>query len=157
MWVKGSPSHTVWAWDYDLGSNTLSNRTGFACIQPKRVGWLLDPLDADNGLYRGRPDGAAVDTQGSYWVALFEGRRIAQFAPDGGLLAEIPVPMQCPTAVCFGGEDLKTLFVTSASHHRSAKELEAFPLSGAVLSMRVEVAGLPVNFFVDGQSVCDSK
>jgi len=57
--------------------------------------------------------------------------------------------MQCPAAVCFGGEDLKTLYVTSASHHRHPKELEAFPLSGAVLSMRVEVAGLAVNFFCD--------
>jgi sugar lactone lactonase YvrE len=51
--------------------------------------------------------------------------------------------------VCFGGEDLKTLYLTSARHHRSATELAAFPLSGCVLSMRVEVAGLPVNFFRD--------
>jgi len=151
MYWTDTPSHTVWAWDYDLSTNTLSNRTEFATIRPKLDGWLIDPQDADNGLYRGRPDGAAVDSQGNYWVAMFEGRRIAQFDSEGGLLAEIPVPLQCPTAVCFGGEDLKTLYVTSASHHRSAKELEAFPLSGAVLSMRVDVAGLPVNFFVDSQ------
>jgi sugar lactone lactonase YvrE len=50
---------------------------------------------------------------------------------------------------CFGGEDLKTLYLTSARHHRSAAELAAFPRSGQVLSMRVEVAGLPVNFFRD--------
>jgi sugar lactone lactonase YvrE len=50
---------------------------------------------------------------------------------------------------CFGGEDLKTLYLTSARHHRNAAELAAFPLSGRLLSMRVEVAGLPVNFFVD--------
>jgi sugar lactone lactonase YvrE len=51
--------------------------------------------------------------------------------------------------VCFGGEDLKTLYLTSARHHRHANELAAFPLSGQLLAMRVEVAGLPVNFFAD--------
>jgi sugar lactone lactonase YvrE len=50
---------------------------------------------------------------------------------------------------CFGGEDLKTLYVTTARHGRSAAELAAMPLSGAVFSMRVDVPGLPVNLFVD--------
>ena len=50
---------------------------------------------------------------------------------------------------CFGGDDLQTLFITSARHHRSAAELEAFPLSGCAFSMRVDVPGLPVNFWVD--------
>jgi sugar lactone lactonase YvrE len=50
---------------------------------------------------------------------------------------------------CFGGEDGKTLFVTTARQHRSAAELEAFPQSGCVFSTRVEVPGLPVNFFSD--------
>jgi sugar lactone lactonase YvrE len=50
---------------------------------------------------------------------------------------------------CFGGEDLKTLYLTSARHGRSAAELETFPLSGSVFSMRVDTPGLPVNFFRD--------
>jgi sugar lactone lactonase YvrE len=50
---------------------------------------------------------------------------------------------------CFGGEDLKTLYLTTARHGRSAQELQAFPLSGCVFSRRVETAGLPVNFFAD--------
>jgi sugar lactone lactonase YvrE len=41
------------------------------------------------------------------------------------------------------------VYLTSAKHHRSATELGAFPLSGAVMCMRTEVAGLPVNFFMD--------
>jgi sugar lactone lactonase YvrE len=149
LYWTDTPSHAIWAWEFDLESNTLGKKSVFATIRPKLEGWMSDPLDANNGYYRGRPDGAAVDSQGNYWVAMFEGRRICQFAPDGGLLAEILVPLQCPTAVCFGGEDLKTLYVTSAKHHRGASELAAFSLSGAVLSMRVEVAGLPVNFFKD--------
>jgi sugar lactone lactonase YvrE len=91
-----------------------------------------------------------VDVQGNYFVALFEGRRICKFSPDGTLLAEFATPVQCPTMPCFGGEDLKTLYITSARHHRSDAELAAFPLSGCVFSMRVDVPGLPVNFFADG-------
>jgi sugar lactone lactonase YvrE len=50
---------------------------------------------------------------------------------------------------CFGGADLQTLFITTARHGRSEAELAAFPLSGCVFSMRVEVPGLPVNCFID--------
>jgi sugar lactone lactonase YvrE len=57
--------------------------------------------------------------------------------------------MMCPTMACFGGEDLKTLYITSASKNRPTDELAAYPLSGQVVSMRVEVAGLPVYFFRD--------
>jgi len=149
LYWADTPSHTVWAWDHDLASNTLTAQREFATFRPKPAGWLSAPSDAGNGRYRGRPDGAAVDVQGNYWVAMFEGRRVCQFAPDGTLLAEFAVPVQCPTMPCFGGEDLKTLYLTSARHHRNAAELAAFPLSGRLLSMRVEVAGLPVNFFVD--------
>lgn len=93
--------------------------------------------------YGGRPDGAAVDSEGAYWVAMFEGGRLLRFAPDGRLLREVKLPLRCPTMVAFGGEDLRTLYITSASHGRSAAELERYPLSGRVLSMRVDVPGRP--------------
>jgi sugar lactone lactonase YvrE len=141
--------HTVHAWDFDLQSNALSKHRSFAQFDPKPAGWDSSDLSPANGGYRGRPDGAAVDAQGNYFVAMFEGRRICQFAPNGTLLAEIATPAQCPTMPCFGGEDLKTLFITTARHGRSAAELAAFPLSGCVFSMRVAVPGLPVNSFVD--------
>ena len=150
FYLADTPSHTVWSWDHDPSTNSLGERRVFANFKTKPAGWSPNTLDADNGGYRGRPDGATIDAQGNYWVAMFEGRRICQFAPDGSLLAELAVPLQCPTMPCFGGTDLKTLYLTSARHHRGATELEAYPLSGSVLSMRVEVAGLPVNFFQDG-------
>lgn len=151
FYLADTPSHTVWSWDHDPGTNSLGERSVFASFKSKPAGWTPDALDADNGGYRGRPDGAAVDVQGNYWVAMFEGRRVCQFAPDGRLLAEFAVPLQCPTMPCFGGADLKTLFLTSARHHRSAAELAAYPLSGSVLSMRVDVAGRPVHFFQHGE------
>jgi sugar lactone lactonase YvrE len=51
-----------------------------------------------------------------------------------------------------GGEDLKTLYVTSASRERPAAELVALPDSGCVFAMRVEVEGLPVHFFDGGDA-----
>ncbi|HEY8906011.1 MAG TPA: SMP-30/gluconolactonase/LRE family protein [Rhodoferax sp.] len=156
-----TPSHTVWAWNFDADSGRLSDQTVFAKFATKPPGWQSPALAAattpDTTLaqpkvaaYGGRPDGAAVDVQGNYWVAMFEGQRVCQLAPDGTLLASIPTPLMCPTMPCLGGEDLKTLYITSASHHRSAEELAAYPLSGGVLSMRVDVPGLPVQFFQDG-------
>ncbi len=150
LYWADTPSHTVWSWEHNLKNNRLSEQRIFASFKPKPEGWSPDPLDASNGGYGGRPDGASVDAQGNYWVAMFEGQRVCQLAPDGKLLAEFSVPLQCPTMPCFGGEDLKTLYLTSARHHRSAAELAAYPLSGSVLQMRVEVAGMPVNFFQDG-------
>ena len=149
LYWADTPSHTVWAWEHDLASNAICAQREFVRFTPKPAGWLPAPSDHTNGGYRGRPDGAATDIEGNYWIALFEGRRVCQFAPDGRLLAEIAVPLQCPTMPCFGGEDLKTLYLTSARQHRPAAELAALPASGQMLSMRVAVAGMPVNFFID--------
>jgi sugar lactone lactonase YvrE len=55
----------------------------------------------------------------------------------------------CTTMVCFGGDDLQTLYLTSARHGRSDADLIAQPELGCVFSMRVDVPGLPVNFFAD--------
>jgi sugar lactone lactonase YvrE len=148
LYWADTPSHRVYAWDFEVQSNTMTAQRTFAQFKPKPEGWQFDAAP-DNGGYAGRPDGAAVDVEGNYYVAMFEGRRVCKLAPDGTLLAEFATPVQCPTMPCFGGEDLKTLFITSARHHRSAAELAAFPLSGCVFSMRVDVPGLPVNLFVD--------
>ena len=100
----------------------------------------------DLSTYGGRPDGAAVDAEGAYWCAMFEGQRLLRLAPDGRLLQALPLPVRCPTMPCFGGPDLRTLYVTSARHNRPADELAAQPLAGCVLSLRVDVPGLPVHF-----------
>ena len=148
LYWADTPGHVVHAWDYEVSSNAMTAHRTFAQFAPKPAGWQFDPA-GDPARYRGRPDGAAVDVQGNYYVAMFEGRRVCKFAPDGALLAELATPAQCPTMPCFGGEDLQTLYLTSARHQRSAAELKAFPLSGCVFSMRVDVPGLPVNFFAD--------
>ena len=145
-----TPNHIVHAWDFDVQANALQVHRVFLQLPPKPTNWQWDAPRDSNGLptYRGRPDGAAVDVEGNYYCAMFEGQRICKFAPDGQLLAEIPVPAMCPTMPCLGGEDGKTLYVTTARYNRSADELAAFPLSGSVFSTRVEVPGLPVHVFV---------
>ena len=76
-------------------------------------------------------------------TALFEGARVQRYSPEGKLLAEYPVPAQCPTMVCFGGADYRTIYVTSARDNRPEEELERYPHSGGIFSMRVETPGLP--------------
>jgi sugar lactone lactonase YvrE len=136
--------HTIRAWDWNADSNVMTQGRVFRQWPGKPAGWK----PGDTG-YGGRPDGAAVDVQGNYWVAMFEGARIIKLSPAGEILAEIPLPAQCPTMPCFGGVDLKTLYVTTASKDRPAHELALYPDSGCVFSMQVDVPGLPVNFFLD--------
>jgi sugar lactone lactonase YvrE len=134
-------NHIVHAWDWDADSNAMQSHRVFQQFAAKPAGW-----QPGQGGYGGRPDGASVDVQGNYWVAMFEGQCLLQIAPSGALLAQFPLPARCPTMPCFGEDDLKTLCVTTARHERPAAELQAFPQSGCVFSMRVDVPGLPVNF-----------
>ena len=142
LYWTDTTQHVIRAWDWDAASNTLSNCRVFHQFPTKPAGWTYGM-----GGYGGRPDGAAVDVDGNYWVAMFEGGRVLKLSPAGELLAEFPTPALCPTMPSFGGDDLKTLYVTTASHNRSAAELADYPQSGCVFSTRVSVSGLPVNFF----------
>jgi sugar lactone lactonase YvrE len=102
MYRSQTLDRLIFAHDYDPETGTPSRERIFAKVP--------DEL--------GLPDGAAVDTDGGYWVALpapSEGGKsgIARYAADGRLdqYFEVPVPM--PTMVAFGGPDLSTLYFTS--------------------------------------------
>jgi sugar lactone lactonase YvrE len=138
MYLSDTKAHTVYAFDFDPARGSTSARRTFASFEPRREG-------QDLAAYGGRPDGAAMDAQGNYWVAMFEGARLLQLSPAGLLLREVKLPVQCPTMPAFGGADLKTLFITTARQKRPSAELEAQPWAGCVLQMRVEVPGLPTN------------
>lgn len=139
-----TPSHAIQAWDWDADSNVMSGHRVFQQFPSKPARW--QPGDSR---YGGRPDGASVDCAGNYWCAMYEGARVLQISPAGKLLQDIAVPAMCPTMPCFGGPELKTLFVTTARDKRAGPELERFPESGHVFSRRVDVAGFPVSFFLD--------
>ena len=141
-WADTS-QHVVWAWDWDARSNAMDRQRVFLQFPGKPAGWQPGQP------YGGRPDGAAVDSEGNYWCAMYEGGRVLQFAPSGRLLREIPVPVRCPTMPCFGGDDLKTLYLTTARHSRTAQELREQPQAGCLLAIAVDTAGLPVHFARD--------
>jgi len=144
LYWTNTTEHVIRAWDWDASSNQMQRGRVFRQFAGKPAGWQPGMPG-----YGGRPDGASVDSQGNYWVAMFEGARVLKLSPAGDILADIATPVRCPTMVCFGGDDLQTLYLTSARHGRPADELAAMPQSGCVLAMRVEVPGLPVNFFAD--------
>jgi sugar lactone lactonase YvrE len=77
---------------------------------------------------------------------MYEGQRVLQLSPQGTVLREIATPARCPTMPCFGGADLKTLYLTTARNGRPPEELREQPQAGCVFALRVDVAGLPVHF-----------
>lgn len=145
LYWSDTGAHCIRAWDYDLHTQTMSRERVFAQFPLKPKDWAYGSANAQT--YLGRPDGAAVDTEGFYYSAMYEGHRLAKFAPDGRCVAFIETPVQCPTMPCFGGEDLRTLIITTSAHGRSLDELQALPDSGCVFATRVDTPGLPVSFF----------
>jgi sugar lactone lactonase YvrE len=112
----------VWAFDYDIADGVPSNRRVFA----------------DMTTYAGRPDGAAVDADGCYWICGNDGGCVLRFTPDGKLDRRIDVPMLKPSMCAFGGKDLDTLLVTSIV---SGKPEDA-EWGGAVALLRPGVKGV---------------
>ena len=138
MYWSDTKAHEIYAMDFDIASGAIGERQLFAKFPSRAAGQGLDQ-------YGGRPDGAAVDVEGCYWVAMFEGQRLLRLSPQGQVLRELRLPVRCPTMPTFGGADLRTLYITTASEGRPAAELAAQPWAGCVLQVRVEVAGLPAN------------
>lgn len=139
MYASDTSAHRIDAFDFDPSDGSVANRRVFASFARR-------PVDGSLQGYGGRPDGAAVDAEGGYWVAMYEGARLLRLLPDGRVAREIALPVQCPTMPCFGGPDLRTLYITTARKGRPADELARQPAAGHVLALRVDVPGLPVNF-----------
>lgn len=91
---------TTYAYDYDIASGQTSNRRVF-----------VDTSDLG-----GLPDGATVDVEGLYWVAVYQGGKVAAYRPDGTLERSIDMPVKLVSSVAFGGPDLDRLFVTTIAH-----------------------------------------
>ncbi|SNR81179.1 SMP-30/gluconolactonase/LRE family protein [Puniceibacterium sediminis] len=130
MWFTDTRRHLTWTITLD--------ETG----APTSRGLLSDfTATAD------RPDGACVDADGCLWQAVFAGGRIIRYAPDGRIDREIALPVSNPTCLCFGGPDLKTLFVTTATKFLPPDVLAAEPLAGSVLAIQGLGQGLPEHLF----------
>jgi len=113
----------IWAFDYDPDSGTPSNRRLFV----------------DMNAHPGRPDGAAVDVDGCYWICGNDAGLIHRFTPDGRLDRSLAVPVKKPAMCAFGGRHLDTLFITSI---RPGGDLTDQPLAGGLFALDPGVQGL---------------
>jgi sugar lactone lactonase YvrE len=137
LYRTDTTAHTITAYDFDLASGQLG------------ASRVLHQFSTDKlNNYGGRPDGAAVDSEGAYWCAMFEGGRLLRLSPQGEILREIALPVRCPTMLAFGGPDLRTLYITTARKGRPEAELEQYPQSGCLFTVDVDVAGLPEYAYV---------
>jgi gluconolactonase len=84
----------------------------------------------------GVPDGLAVDDAGCVWVAIAEGGCALRFAPDGKLERKLELPARMVTSLCFGGADLRDLYVVTADNTEKPER------KGTVFKTRVDVPGL---------------
>jgi sugar lactone lactonase YvrE len=148
--VDGVGLSNTLAWTDD-GRTLLFGDTGSNVI-------LAYPVRDDGGL--GRPwvfrdaeglpgycDGSAIDAEGFLWNARFAGGCLVRLAPDGSLERKLELPVTNPTSCCFGGPDLKTLYVTSAAHGLRPEALVHRPHEGALLTVAVDVPGTPSERF----------
>jgi len=93
------------------------------------------------------PDGPCVDSAGNVWVAMFGGWGVRCYSPRGKLLRTIDLPVAQCTKVAFGGPDLRTLYITTATVGLPDAQRVQQPLAGGLFRTRVETAGLPTNEF----------
>jgi sugar lactone lactonase YvrE len=91
----------------------------------------------------GYPDGMAVDAEGHVWVATFGGWRIDRFDAQGSKVGEVRFPCSNITKLAFGGDDLRTVYVSTARKGLSPEQLAEQPLAGGLFTFRADVAGLP--------------
>lgn len=113
--------NTVWAWDYDRASGEIANERVFF-----------------TGFDRGLPDGSAIDSAGRLWNCRFGGGCVVCVEPGGAICDVLEMPVRNITTCAFGGEDLRTLFITTAAMMTD----ESDRLAGSLFALEVETPGL---------------
>jgi len=93
------------------------------------------------------PDGLIVDGEDTLWVAVWGAGQVHRYAPDGELLAVLPVPASQPTCPAFGGSGLDELYLTTAWEGMTGQQRAAEPLAGHVLRARPGARGHPALAF----------
>ena len=129
MYLADSLREAIFVQDYDLAGGTFANRRLFAATRDEP----------------GVPDGACLDAEGCLWSARHGGGCIVRYRPDGEIAARITLPVSLPTSLAFGGPELETLYVTTASDGLDAAELAGQPLAGLLLALDVGVKGAPAH------------
>ena len=131
MYFTDSCAPYVWAWDFDPASGEVENRRLFIDLSP----------------INGACDGATVDAQGCYWLTLPFKSQVQQYDPAGRFMQSIELPTDAPTCCEFGGKDLETLYVTTATLRRTPAQLSNQPLAGGLFAIEAGVRGLAARPF----------
>ncbi|MFP4510177.1 MAG: SMP-30/gluconolactonase/LRE family protein [Spirochaetaceae bacterium] len=96
----------------------------------------------------GKPDGMTIDAEGRLWVAMFYGACVTVWdSQTGSFLEKIDVPAKNVTSVAFGGNELSTLYVTTARVGMSEADLQTYPDAGSLFMFDTDVRGTPANRF----------
>lgn len=127
MYHTDTGAARIFAYDFDIDTGAIVNRRVFA----------------DFSAWRGRPDGCTIDAEGCVWAAAIGAGEVVRIDPAGRRVAEIPLPVDRPTSVMFGGADLRTLFITSMQFGLTPEQLAAQPQAGCLFAVEVDVPGLP--------------
>ena len=138
LYWSDTKAHCVHAFDLDPVAGSLSAQRVFAQFTPRAEGQALDD-------YGGRPDGAAVDAEGCYWICGNDAGQVHRFTPEGKLDRSLTLPVKKPTMCAFGGPNLDTLFVTSI--RPTGIDLTDQPLAGGVFALDPGTYGLPEPLF----------
>lgn len=118
----------IWAFDVDE-TGALSNRRVFVRIEDGA----------------GYPDGCVVDAQACLWTGLFGGWAARRYSPQGALLESVKFPTANVTKLAFGGDDLTTVYATTAAKGLAPNDLADQPLAGGLFRFAASVPGLPQN------------
>lgn len=129
MYFADSPKDEIYCYALDAKSGAISNKRVFANTNP------------------GHPDGSTVDAEGYYWNAQWGSWQVVRYAPDGRIDRTIEVPAAQPSSCQFGGDDLTTLFITTARKGLSDAELKRQPQAGGIFAVNVGVRGLAEPYF----------
>jgi len=132
LYFTDTRRYRTWQFDFDLDDGTIRNRRLFA----------------DYMATKERPDGACVDVAGGLWTAFFSGGRLVRYRPDGQIDTVVPLPVTNPTCLCFGGSDLKTLYVTTARKFLNPRQLRDERQAGQLLAIHGVAEGLLEHRFV---------
>jgi sugar lactone lactonase YvrE len=131
MYFADSRADVIYRYDFDVESGSAVDRQAFA----------------DTSSIAGIPDGLRVDAAGDVWCAFWDGAQLIRFTPDGAVAEKVPVSVPRPTSLAFGGPDLCTMFITTASIGLTEDQLAEWPLSGSVLRRAAGTPGRPPSHF----------
>jgi sugar lactone lactonase YvrE len=105
-------------------------------LGPSRPFVRIDPAE-------GFPDGPTVDSEGCVWISLYAGWEARRYSPAGELIGRVRFPVANITKIAFGGDDLRTVYATTARQLLTPAQIEGQPQAGDLFEFRVDVPGLP--------------